>query len=81
MNAQGGTIEQAKGSAQAFQIQTNEPAPFTIEYRTVGGEVRYDLVYQYYASGGGGGRGGLRAGGIGERQQNLARDVCSGMAP
>lgn len=80
VNAQDGNVSQAKGSARDYQIQTNEPSPFLVELRTTGGEVRYDLVYQYWGGGDGGGRLG-RLGGTGPRQQNMARDVCKGLAP
>jgi len=79
VNAQGGTVSQVKASAQAYQIQTNEPASFSIDLKTVGGEIRYDLVYQYW--GGGDSGMGFRDGGGGQRQQNLARDVCAGLTP
>jgi hypothetical protein len=81
VNAQGSTVSQAKASAQNYQIQTNEPSPFSVDLRTVGGEVRYDMVYQYWGGGdsGMGRRGGM--GGGGERHQNMARDVCVGLAP
>ena len=81
VNAQNRSVSQAKADAQSYLIQTNEPSQFTIDLKTVGGEVRYDLVYEYYGSAdGGGGRLGMMGGG-GERQQNMARDVCAGLAP
>lgn len=81
VNAQGGTVSQIKASAQAYMIQTNEPSQFTIDLKTVGGEARFDLVYEYYGSAdGGGGRFGM-GGGDNRRQQNMARDVCAGLAP
>jgi len=81
VNAQGGTVSQVKGSAQAYMIQTNEPSQFTIDLKTVGSEARYDLVYEYYGSAdGGGGRFGMGSG-DNQRQQNMARDVCEGMKP
>lgn len=81
VNAQESTVSQAKASAQAYLIQTNEPSPFSVDLKTVGGEVRYDMVYQYWGSGddGMGRRGGGGFGG--ERQQNMARNVCVGLAP
>jgi hypothetical protein len=81
VNAQGGTISSAQGSAQKYEIFTNDPAAFAINLHPAGGEVRYDLTYQYYFSGGNGGRfGGGRSGG-GEQQENMARNVCAGLAP
>ena len=78
VNAQDGTVSQAKGSAQAYLIQTNEPSSFVVDLKTVGAEVRYDLVYQYW----GGGDSGMGFSGSGsQRQQNMARDVCAGLAP
>lgn len=79
VNAQERTVSQTKVSAQAYLIQTNDPTTFTIDLKTVGAEVRYDLVYEYWGAGGSGmGRGG--GGGL-QRQQNMARDVCAGLAP
>ena len=81
VNSQGGTVSQVKGSAQSYLIQTNEPSQFTIDLKTVGGESRYDLVYEYYGSAdGGGGRFGMGAGDS-QRQQNMARNICAGLAP
>ena len=78
VNAQDRTVSQAKGSAQAYLIQTNEPSSFVVDLKTVGAEVRYDLVYQYW----GGGDSGMGFSGSGsQRQQNMARDVCAGLAP
>ena len=57
-----------------------EPAPFGVDLKTVGAEVRYDLVYQYWG-GGDSGMGRRDGGGGGPRQQNMARDVCVGLAP
>jgi hypothetical protein len=77
---QEGTVSQAKASAQAYLIQTNEPTTFAIDLKTMGAEVRNDLVYQYW--GGGDSGMGFRGGGGGtQRQQNMARDVCAGLAP
>jgi hypothetical protein len=80
VNAQEGTVSQAKASAKAYLIQTNEPTTFTIDLKTVGAEVRYDLVYQYWGAGDSG--MGFRGGGrVGQRQQNMAKDVCAGLTP
>jgi hypothetical protein len=79
VNAQDGSVSWAKANAQSYLIQTNQPAAFTIDLQTVGGEVRYDLVYEYWG-GQGGGRSG-EGGGGGARAQNMARDVCTGLAP
>jgi hypothetical protein len=80
VNAQESTVSQAKASAQAYLIQTNEPTTFAIDLKTVGAEVRYDLVYEYWGAGDSG--MGFRGGGGGSpRQQNMARDVCAGLTP
>lgn len=81
VNAQGSSVSQAKANVQLYQIQTNEPSAFTIDFRTVGGEVRYDLVYEYSGGGDGGGRRGMLGAGAAERKQNMARDVCAGLRP
>jgi hypothetical protein len=46
VDAQGGTVSQAQGSAQAFLIQLNNPTMFEVTLQTVGGEVRYFDVQQ-----------------------------------
>ncbi len=76
VSAQGGDISTAHANAQAYEIFTNDPTSFTINLHTVGGEVRYDLVYHYLFQGGLGGGSG-----IGQQQQNMARNVCAGLAP
>ncbi len=76
VSAQGGDISTAHASAQAYEFFTNDPTPFTINLYTVGGEVRYDLVYHYLFQGGP--RNGV---GIGLQQQNMARNVCAGLGP
>ncbi len=76
VSAQGGDISTAHANAQAYEIFTNDPTSFTINLHTVGGEVRYDLVYHYLFQGGHGGGSG-----IGQQQQNMARNVCAGLAP
>ena len=35
------------GKAEAIQILTNQSAPFQLELRTSGSEIRVDLYYQY----------------------------------
>jgi hypothetical protein len=80
VNAQESNVSQAKASAQAYLIQTNEPTTFVINLKTVGAEVRYDLVYQYWG-GGDSGMGFRGGGGVSQRQQNMARDICAGLAP
>ena len=52
VDAMGGTVSQAQGSAQAFLIQLNNPTTFEVTLQTVGGEVRYDLAYSYTFGGG-----------------------------
>ena len=69
VNAQGGTVSQAQGSAQAFLINLNSSTTFEVTLQTVGGEVRYDLVYSYTLGG-----GAIVAGG-GE-QRNLKLNAC-----
>ncbi len=76
VNAQGSNVSRARGSAQDFLIQTNSPSRFTIDLKTVGGEVRYDLVYSYMIAAG----GARRETGGGEKQ-NFARNICAGLAP
>jgi len=80
VNAGGGTVSRARASAKAYMIEPNAPSPFSIDLRTRGGEARFDLVYSYMLAGGIGGGPGFGAGGGGE-QQNMARNVCAGLAP
>ncbi len=76
VNAQGGNVSRARGSTQDYLIEMNSPSPFTINLKTAGGEVRYDLVYSYMA-----GEGGLRGPTGGMERQNFARNICAGLAP
>jgi hypothetical protein len=82
VNATGRNISRARADAKAYMIQTNAPSPFTIDLKPKGGEARFDLVYSYMLAGGiGGGRAfGMGAEGGGE-QQNMAQNVCAGLAP
>ncbi len=77
VNTQGGNVSRARGSTQDYLLQMNSPSAFKIDLKTVGGEVRYDIVYSYMA--GEGGRMGLVGGGM--ERQNFARDICAGLAP
>jgi len=80
VNAGGRTVSRARASTKAYVIEPNAPSPFSIDLRTRGGEARFDLVYSYMLAGGIGGGPGFGAGGGGE-QQNMARNVCAGLAP
>lgn len=40
-------VSAAKADARDIQIFTNQSSPFQLDLRTTGGEVRYDLYYQY----------------------------------
>ena len=75
VTAQGSNISRARGSAQDFLIEMNAPSSFTIGLKILGEEVRYDLVYSYMMAARGLG------GAMGGEQQNMARDVCAGLAP
>jgi hypothetical protein len=74
VNAQGGNVSRARGSTQDYLIQMNSPSRFTVDLKTVGSEVRYDLVYSYLIEAGGSTR--EAAGG---EQQNFARNICAGL--
>ena len=78
VNAQGSDVSRAWGRSQAFLIYMNSPSPFTIDLRTQGSEVRYDMVYSYRLQQPPGGTRALVAGG---EQQNYARDVCAELGP
>lgn len=41
------TVSEAKAEARDIQIFTNQSSPFRMDLRMAGGEVRYDLFYQY----------------------------------
>lgn len=47
VDANEGSVSSAKGEAQNFLLRTWESTPFQLDLRTAGGEVRYDLYYQY----------------------------------
>ncbi len=76
VNAQGVNVSRARGSVKAYMIYTNQPAPFTLDLKTVGGEVRYDMVYSYMLPS----EGQQTLVTSGERQ-NFARNICAGLAP
>ena len=75
-------LSETKGATQDIQIHTNDPAPFVLDLSTTGGEVRFDLFYQYRfqelemdASLAWDGAGAYRHTAWDKRF--LARDVCS----
>jgi len=41
------TVSEVKGEARNTAIRTNQASPFLLDLRTVGGELRFDLYYQY----------------------------------
>ena len=41
------TVSEVKGEARNTAIRTNQASPFQLDLRTVGGELRFDLFYQY----------------------------------
>jgi len=47
VNSQERTVSYAKGAAQDILIRTNQFSPFQMELRLAGGEVRFDLYYEY----------------------------------
>jgi hypothetical protein len=48
LDAQGRPLSQVKGSAQGAELTKNFPAPFRLDLRQQGGEVRVDLGYRYW---------------------------------
>lgn len=48
LDAQGRPLSQTKGSAQGAELTKNFPAPFRLELRQRGGEIRVDLSYRYW---------------------------------
>ena len=48
LDAQGRVLSQVRGSAQGAELIKNFPAPFRLELRQQGGEVRVDLAYRYW---------------------------------
>jgi len=77
VNTQGSDVSLAQGNAQAFLIYMNSPSPFTLDLKTQGTEVRYDLIYIYRLGQPPGGARALVAGG---ERQNYARNVCAELA-
>jgi hypothetical protein len=75
------SVSQARAALSDILLHTNQTAPFRLDVRTAGSEVRFDLFYKYQfqenghpfpvASAGGGSR--LFA----QEQRFMARDVCS----
>jgi hypothetical protein len=76
-------LSQARGAARDSAISTNQTSPFVVDLRTTGGEVRFDLYYQYQFHEGeqvgawltGPPVAGLRL--FAQRNRSLVRDVCS----
>jgi hypothetical protein len=81
VSAQGYTMARARGSAKEYWINMNAPSPFSIDIKTQGIAVRFDLQYSYMlADTGGGGRFGGGGAGSAE-QQNMARNICADLGP
>jgi len=76
LDAQGRTVSTSQASAQALQIFTNNPTPFTINLRTRGEETRYEFLYQYYFSG-----DREAHAGPGDYWRKAVSDVCPGLPP
>ncbi len=76
VNGQGVNVSRARGSAKAYMIYTNQPATFTLDLKTVGGEVRYDMVYSYMLP-----SEGREAFVTSGERQNFARNICAGLGP
>ena len=76
VSAQSSNASRARGSAQAFLIYTNEPSPFKIDLKSVGGEAQYNMVYSYMIPIEG--REALVTGG---ERQGYAANICAGLAP
>jgi len=76
VSAQGGNVSRGRGSAQSYMIYTNEPSPFTIDLKNVGGEARYDMTYSYMLPVAG--RIEIVTGG---ERQNYAQNICAGLGP
>jgi hypothetical protein len=82
VSAQGYTMARARGSAKEYWINTNAPSPFTIDIQTKGIAVRFDLGYSYMLAGDSGGGGRFGGGGsTSAEQQNMAQNICAGLAP
>ena len=47
VDAQGRVLSRMRGAAQGMDLLQGFPAPFRLELKEQGGEVRFDLVYQY----------------------------------
>lgn len=76
-------LSQTRGAARDSAISTNQISPFVMDLRTTGGEVRFDLYYQYQFVEGdqmdarlsGPPVAGLRL--LAQSNRSLVRDVCS----
>ncbi len=70
VDASGKEVSGGQGSLRATVLYLNQTSPFTIQARTAGTEVRFDLHYSYAVQGFGDGGSGTDGG-------FMARDVCS----
>jgi len=72
----GRDVSRVTGSTASYQIPPMVSSPFRLDLPLAGGDVQFDLRYQYQGSFGG---GASDDGGASAITSNLARDVCRGL--
>ena len=76
VDAPGRDVSRVTGSTASYQIPPMVTSPFRLDLPLAGGDVQFDLRYQYQGSFGG---GASDDGGASAITSNLARDVCRGL--
>jgi hypothetical protein len=72
----GRDVSRVTGSTASYQIPPMVTSPFRLDLPLAGGDLRFDLRYQYEGAFGG---GSSDEGGASAVPSNLARDVCRGL--
>jgi len=72
----GRDVSRVTGSTANYQIPPMMTSPFRLDLPLAGGDLQFDLRYQYYGAIGG---GNSDDGGATAIVSNLARDVCRGL--
>jgi len=70
IDAGGKAVSGGQGSLRATVLYLNQTSPFSIQAKSTGTEVRFDLYYRYQVQ-------GFADGGTGSGAGFFARDVCS----
>jgi hypothetical protein len=68
-----GYVSRASASAQDYWLNLNAPSPFTIDLKSQGEMVRFELSYSYIAP--------VATVGGGDEKQNQVQNACADLAP